>query len=59
MCTDISNVLAYSRPAETVFDIIFVINMIMSLITYNGKTEFIMTNDLKPVYKEIALQYLK
>ena len=59
MCTDISNVLAFSRPAETAFDIIFVLNMFIRFITYTSKTEFVAVNDLKPTYKEIALQYLK
>lgn len=59
MCTDISNTLEYTRPVETIFDIVFIINMFIRFITYAGKQDFVMTNDLKPTYKDIALNYIK
>jgi len=37
MCTDISDKLEFTRPAETVFDIVFVINMLLRFVTYSGK----------------------
>jgi len=61
LCYDISEVLKSTRDAETVLDIIFLINMIISFVTINDALEIdhLKAKDLRPVFKEITIAYLK
>lgn len=51
MCTDIEGTLKFTRPAETAFDIIFTINIFISMMTYSSKKEYETSKDLKPLYR--------
>jgi hypothetical protein len=54
-------VLSSTRDAETAFDIIFVINVVLSFLTVTDQieTEHIGASDLRPVFAEIAKKYLR
>ena len=58
MCTDIEGTLKFTRPAETAFDIVFALNILVTLVTYSSKNEYKeTTGDMKPVFKKIAWDY--
>jgi hypothetical protein len=59
MCYKIEATLEYTRPAETVFDIIFTINILVTLITANTSQKIKEDTDISLVFKESILTYLK
>lgn len=58
MCSDVSGILEFTRPAETAFDIIFVINILMTFITATNKVNPTADN-LGSIFKESAWKYTK
>ena len=59
MCYDIDGTLKHTRPAETAFDIIFVINIIVSLITLVTEDPLLSDKELIDTFKKSSISYLK
>ena len=59
MCYNIDQVLTYTRPAETAFDIVFVLNIIVTFLTAVSPLDVDENTDLRPIFKESAIKYAK
>ena len=58
MCTGIAYNLESTRPAETLFDIIFVIKIIMTFFTWEESFGTFDIRNLGQAFKKIAINYI-
>jgi hypothetical protein len=59
MCSNVENILEMTRSAETAFDIVFVINIIVTFLTASRKILPDEDIDLSLIFKESAIKYAK
>ena len=58
MCTGIAYNLESTRPAETLFDIIFVIKIILSFFTWEDSFGTFDIKNLRLAFRKIAKNYI-